>query len=107
VRSTAAHAAFLLDRWLTACANTSIPEVHRLARTVDGWRDELLAYFNTGGVSNGPTEATNLIIKKIKRSGHGFRNFDNYRLRLILHCGIEWQTQIPIPLRSHSPRLAA
>ena len=29
----------------------------------------------------------NLLIKKVKRVGHGFRNFTNYRLRLLLHCG--------------------
>jgi hypothetical protein len=29
----------------------------------------------------------NLLVKKVKRVGHGFRNFDNYRLRLLLHCG--------------------
>ena len=39
----------------------------------------------TRGISNGPTEAMNLLIKKIKRVGHKFRNFDNYRLRLLLH----------------------
>jgi hypothetical protein len=61
-----------------------VPELHRLARTIDAWRNELLAYFDTGGISNGPTEAMNLLIKKIKRTGHGFRNFDNYRLRLLL-----------------------
>jgi transposase len=26
-------------------------------------------------------------MKKVKRIGHGFRNLDNYRLRLLLHCG--------------------
>jgi hypothetical protein len=26
--------------------------------------------------------------QKVKRLGHGFRNFTNYRLRLLLHCGI-------------------
>lgn len=57
---------------------------------------------DSAGVSNGPTEAINLLIKKIKRVEHGFRNFDNYRLRLILHCGIEWHTATAIrgrPLR--------
>jgi hypothetical protein len=34
----------------------------------------------------------NLLIKKVKRVGHGFRNFANYRLRLLLHCGVRWQT---------------
>ncbi len=29
------------------------------------------------GVSNGPTEATNALIKKVKRVGHGFRNLAN------------------------------
>jgi len=39
----------------------------------------------TAGCSNGPSEAINLLIKKVKRVGHGFRNFANYRLRLLLH----------------------
>ncbi len=30
-------------------------------------------------LSNGPTEATNALIKKVKRVRRGFRNFDNYR----------------------------
>lgn len=96
-----------LHRWLTYCADTNIAELHRLARTIDSWHEELLAYFDTGGVSNGPTEATNLLIKKVKRSGHGFRNLNNYRLRLLLHCGVTWHTQQPAPLRGRLPRLAA
>lgn len=75
--------------------------------TIDAWRDEFLAYFTTGGVSNGPTEATNLLIKKIKRTGHGFRNFANYRLRLLLHCGVDWHTPRPTRIRGRLPRLAA
>ncbi len=34
--------------------------------------------FHTTGHSNGPTEGINLLIKKVKRVGHGFRNFNNY-----------------------------
>jgi transposase len=74
---------------MTYCADSKIPELTRLATTIDSWRAELLAYFTTGGISNGPTEAINLLIKKIKRIGHGFRNFNNYRLRLLLHCGVD------------------
>ena len=96
-----------LYRWLVHCANSNIPELHRLASTVDGWRPELLAYFDTAGVSNGPTEAMNLLIKKIKRTGHGFRNFGNYRLRLLLHCGVDWHTQQPTRIRGRLPRLIA
>ena len=44
----------------------------------------MLAYFDTSGVSNGGTEAINLIIEKIRRLAHGFRDFDHYRLRILL-----------------------
>jgi transposase len=44
-----------LHRWLTHCANADVPELRRPARTIDTWRAELLAYFDTGGASNGPT----------------------------------------------------
>ena len=96
-----------LHRWLVHCADSEVPELYRLASTIDGWREELLAYFDTGGISNGPTEAMNLMIKKIKRTGHGFRNFENYRLRLLLHCGVDWDTQSPTRLRGRLPRLIA
>ncbi len=36
----------------------------------------------------GPTEAVNLLIETIRRIGHGHRNFDNYRRRLLLGWGI-------------------
>src|SRR3954447_6496338 len=96
-----------LHRWLTHCAEHNIPELRRLAGTIDAWRAELLAYFDTGGVSNGPTEAMNSLIKKIKRVGHGFRNFNNYRLRLLLNCGADWKTPQPARIRGRLPRLAA
>jgi transposase len=95
-----------LHRWLTHCADSTIPELHRLARMLDSWRTELLAYFDTGRLSTGPTEAINTLIKKIKRVGHGYRNLDNYRLRLLLHCGVNWQTQQPARIRGRLPRLA-
>ena len=93
------QAAAAFYRWLAFCADSEVPELHRLARTLDSWRDELLARFTVGAVSNGPTEAINLLIKKIKRVGHGFRNFTNYRLRLLLHCGTTWDTPATTMLR--------
>jgi Transposase len=59
------------------------------------WEAEILAFHSTGGCSNGATEAVNLLIKKVKRVGHGFRNFANYRLRLLLHCG--WHGRLTAP----------
>jgi hypothetical protein len=45
--------------------------------------------------------------QKVKRVGHGFRNFTNYRLRLLLHCGVAWQTHRTARLRGRSPCLVA
>jgi transposase len=43
----------------------------------------------------------NLLIKKVKRVGHGFRNLGYYRLRLLLYCGVTWQTHQTARLRGH------
>ena len=105
VGTAAARAA--LDRFYRWCDGVQVPELSRLARTVRAWEVEILAFHATNGCSNGLTEAVNLLIKKVKRVGHGFRNFANYRLRLLLHCGVTWQTHRTARLRGRSPRLAA
>jgi transposase len=43
-----------------------VPETARLARTVTRWQAEILASNATGGASNGPTEAVNLLIKLVR-----------------------------------------
>ncbi len=96
-----------LHTFYEACALPGVPELERLGRTISAWEPQLLAYFTTGKVSNGPTEAVNLLIKRIKRVGFGFRNFANYRLRLLLHCGITWHTHQTTRIRGRSPRSMA
>ncbi len=39
---------------------------------------------DTSGLSNGGTEAVNMLIEKARRLAHGYRNFGNYRLRMLL-----------------------
>ena len=67
-----------------ACPTCPIPEVARLGRTLRAWRSQVLAYFDTDGLSNGGTEAINMLIEKARRLAHGYRNFENYRLRMLL-----------------------
>jgi transposase len=92
-----------LDRFYHWADGVQIPELSRLAGTVRAWQAEILAFHATDGCSNGPTEAVNLLIKKVKRVGHGFRNFTNYRLRLLLHCGVSWQTHHTARVRCWPP----
>jgi len=58
-----------LDRFYRWCDGVQLPELSRLARTVRAWEAEILAFHATNGCSNGPTEALNLLIKKVKRVG--------------------------------------
>ncbi len=95
-----------LDGFYRHCHQADIEELARLAGTIRPWQTEILAYHTTG-LTNAATEGTNLLIKKIKRVGHGFRNFDNYRLRLLLHRGVSWKPRAVAPMRARQPALVA
>ncbi len=95
-----------LERFYDHCRQADVVELTRLARTLRRWQPQVLAWHATG-LTNGPTEAVNLLVKKVKRVGHGFRNFENYRLRLLLHCGVQWQTRPAASMRGRHPRLVA
>lgn len=62
------------------------PEVRSLGRTLRRWHDQIVTW-HRARVSNGPTEAVNNLIKRIKRIGFGFRRFVHYRLRVLLYAG--------------------
>ncbi|MFT3798952.1 ISL3 family transposase [Microbacterium sp.] len=64
-----------------------IPEIARLGRTLRRWRDAFLAYFATHRANNGGTEAINGIIELHRRLARGFRNHENYRLRMLIAAG--------------------
>jgi len=94
-----ADAEILLDKTIAACTGDEVDEIRSLGGTLASWRTEILAHHDTGA-SNGPTEGLNLCVKKVKRCGHGFRSFENYRLRVLLHAGgVTW------PARPHPPRI--
>ncbi|MFC5142939.1 transposase [Actinomycetospora rhizophila] len=44
---------------LAFCADSEVPELHRLARSLDSWREELLARFTVARVFKRPTGAVN------------------------------------------------
>jgi transposase len=92
-------AELLLDKAIEGCRLDLVDEVRSLRRTLARWRTEILNHHATGA-SNGPTEGLNLLVKKVKRAGHGFRSFRNYRLRILLHAGgVDWPAARPSPPR--------
>ena len=77
----------MLAELQTHCVKKAMPpEIQRLGRTIKHWFAKI-ANFHLARVSNGPTEALNNLIKRIKRIGFGFRNFENYRIRALLYAG--------------------
>jgi transposase len=77
----------VLDELKTHCLKPAMPlEVQKLGRTIRDWLDKICNY-HLARVSNGPTEALNNLVKRIKRIGFGFRNFQNYRIRALLYAG--------------------
>ena len=82
--STAAEGKSIAEHVIGSFHDCPIPEVARLGRTLRMCRQHVLARFETHRISNGGTEAVNLIIEKTRRLAHGFRTFEHYRLRILL-----------------------
>lgn len=103
-----ADAALLIDKAIAGCAADDVEEIRSLGKTLASWRTEILEHHNTGA-SNGPTEGLNLCVKKVKRCGHGFRSFEHYRLRVLLHAGgVTWPRRPSPPrIRTRAPHSVA
>lgn len=76
----------LLD-WLADAQETFQKSVGTISR----WFGEVTGYFENR-TTNGAVEGINNKLKLIKRSGYGFRNFDNFQLR----CLICWHLAITL-----------
>jgi transposase len=57
-----------------------------LAKTLSGWTEEIVRMWRFTR-TNGITEGFHRKMKLIQRRAYGFRNFANYRLRVIAQCG--------------------
>lgn len=86
-RGTAAEE-FLLMAQAFAHAPGGQNELRRLGRTLWRWRRQILNRFWHHQISNGPTEAVNNLMKRVKRAAFGFRRFDHYRIGALLYAGM-------------------
>jgi transposase len=76
-----------IERLIADMADGDNPiEVRSLGRTLDRWKDQIVAWHRSH-VSNGPTEAANNLIKRVKRAAFGFTSFRNFRVRALLYAG--------------------
>ena len=64
-----------------------LTELVTLGRTLKKRADDILAYFDHPGTSNGPSEAINGRLEHLRGSALGFRNLTNYIARSLLETG--------------------
>lgn len=81
----------LAVQWVTQLATdlqdeVEPDEVRSLGRTLVRWCEQI-ANWHLTQLSNGPTEAMNNLIKRVKRVAFGFRRFSHFRIRVLLYCG--------------------
>ena len=72
---------------VTTAVPVALIELQRLGRTLKRRADDILAYFDRPGTSNGPTEAINGRLEHLRGSALGFRNLTNYIARSLLETG--------------------
>ena len=64
-----------------------LEEIQTLARTLISRSQDVLAYFDRSGTSNGPTEAINGRLEHLRGIALGFRNLTSYTIRSLIHAG--------------------
>ncbi|MGV7006380.1 transposase [Desulfovibrio sp. QI0442] len=74
----------LLDK-IDQLRKTPFAPLRTLGKTLHNWREEVARMFRFTR-NNGITEGFHRKMKLIQRRAYGFRNFENYRLRVRVLC---------------------
>jgi transposase len=86
-RTRGKHLMTKLIESVTTGVPTPLIELRTLGRTLKTRAEDVLAYFDRPGTSNGPTEAMNGRLEHLRGSALGFRNLTNYIARSLLETG--------------------
>jgi transposase len=85
---TARQCRQLIPSWLEhlrELAYSDFPLLAQLGRTLSSWSEEIVRMWRFTK-NNGITEGFHTKMEMISRRAFGFRNFDNYRLRVRVMC---------------------
>ena len=74
----------LLKHFAWKCLKLS--PLRGLAKTLTSWLEAIVGMWRFSK-SNGITEGFHTKMEMMSRRAYGFRNFENYRLRVLTHCG--------------------
>ncbi|MCL6417260.1 ISL3 family transposase [Aestuariirhabdus sp. Z084] len=83
---TARRARKKLPKYLALLSQLKESPLRVLAKTLESWMEPIIAMWRFSK-SNGITEGFHNKMEMMSRRAYGFRNFENYRLRVLTHCG--------------------
>ena len=69
--------------WVARVEASEFNALHSFAKTLRNWWQQILNYFD-GRHNNGFAEGVNLKIKMLNRRGYGYRNFNLFRLHVLV-----------------------
>lgn len=79
------EASTFIDYFKEVITESQIPELLSFCKTLDNWRELILNYYDCK-ISNGKTEGLNHKVKNIQRRAYGFRNDNNFEIRVKAEC---------------------
>jgi transposase len=82
----AGNAKKFFARWYGWAARSRLPAIVKVAKTLRRHLPNLLTYFRHR-ITNAMSEGFNSKIQALKSAARGFRAFDNFRTRILFHCG--------------------
>ena len=80
------HGKKFMRRLLKLIGQLAQSPARTLANTLTSWLEPIVRMWRTSK-SNGVTEGFHTKMEMMSRRAYGFRNFENYRLRVLAHCG--------------------
>lgn len=72
-----------LRRWIAKVETLAFKALKAFVNTLRNWWQQILNYFD-GRFNNGFAEGVNLKIKMLNRRGYGYRNFNSFRLHVLV-----------------------
>ena len=72
--------------WVDEVKKSKVEEMRKVSRMLQSHLENVLTYFDCY-ITNAFSEGINSKIQGLKASARGFRNFENYRTRILFFCG--------------------
>lgn len=74
------------DKWYFWVTHSRLKPMIKVAKMIKRHLDNILTYLKHP-ITNAKAEGFNSKIQSIKVAARGFRNFENYRIAILFHCG--------------------